>query len=353
MAVIARDAVASDQLVYAWPFAIGPEPIEVSCGQEEIVVMCPAWTIGDRLGPGQHQWRSPDPAKPSNAYFVLTGPVEVSFDMMTTFLIPTTQQPVRVRAQGSLLARCIDPALLVAQFVGLPFDNLNAGLVRSVANSVERLLARVLVRRVVATSSPAAATDPAMLPSIVDELTAYNPTAGAVTGVGFVRFNQLVINADDGGLGGWNAHNGWHPPDQGYQTGAFSAASSGGMSPPHQSPVEAYPTSGFSGDTPYPSAGGSNPAQAAAQPQPASPEPVSGVISGEIGGGRKSSMPQQTVTPDGAVLPAGSRVLVPSPDGSLHASTIRQHSQGYYEVEIGATGQTVWVPIASVIPEPR
>lgn len=335
MAVIARDAVAADQLVYAWPFPIGPEPVEVSCGNEEIVVMCPAWSIGDRLGPGRHQWRTPDPQRPTNAYFVLTGPVEASFDMMTVFVIPTTQQPVRLRAQGSLLAQCLDPAMLVAQFVGLPFDHVNDGLMRSVAVSVERLLARVLVRRVVAGGSALAATDPSMLPSIIDELTAYNPTAGAVSGVGFVRFNQLVVQADDAGVGGgvWNPHAGWGPGSdpmlqQPYATGA------------HYYPP---PETGF--------ARGSTPPAAPSTERTSSPDVASGVISGEIGGARTSSVPPATVTPDGAVLPAGARVLVPSPDGSLHASTVRQHSQGYYEVEIGATGQTVWVPIQSVIPE--
>ena len=41
MTAIARDAVASDHLVYAWPFPIGPE-CEVSCADDEQVVMCPA-----------------------------------------------------------------------------------------------------------------------------------------------------------------------------------------------------------------------------------------------------------------------------------------------------------------------
>ena len=52
MPVIARDAVASDHLVYAWPFPIGPEDYEVACAEDELVVMCPAWMVGDRLGPG-------------------------------------------------------------------------------------------------------------------------------------------------------------------------------------------------------------------------------------------------------------------------------------------------------------
>jgi len=348
MAVIVRDVVAADQLVYAWPFPIGPEPVEVTCGAEEIVVMCPAWMVGDRLGPGRHQWRSPDPARPTNAYFVLTGPVEISFDMMTSFVIPTTQQPVRLRAQGSLLARCLDPALLVAQFVGLPFDNVNDGVMRSVGISVERLLSRVLVRRVLATGSPLAVTDPSMLPSIIDELTAYNPTAGAVVGVGFVRFNQLVVQADDGGAGGglWNASQGWG--------GGYPMASA--MPDPH------YVTGGFAIGSNPPEAAAPTPTLAPAPPPAAapgsSPNATAGVISaelgtvsGEIGGGRTTSVPPSSPPPEPPTFPAGTRVLVSSPNGTLHAATVRQYSQDYYEVEIGATKDVIWVPITHVIPD--
>jgi hypothetical protein len=30
---------------------------------------------------------------------------------------------------------------------------------------------------------------------------------------------------------------------------------------------------------------------------------------------------------------------------------VRQHTQGYYELEIGATGDTVWVPETQVLPD--
>ena len=197
MTVIARDQVASDHLVYAWPFPIGPE-CEVSCSDDEQVVMCPAWMVGDRLGPGRHRWRTPDPTRPVSAFFVLTAPVEVSFDMVTSFLIPSTGQPVRLRASGSLQVRCADPGLLIAQFVGLPFDSVNEGVMRSVSRSLERMLARLLTRRVVMSQSPVAVTDAGMLPGIVEELIAYNPTAGAVFGVELIRMGHLVIAADDG-----------------------------------------------------------------------------------------------------------------------------------------------------------
>src|SRR6185295_14295211 len=174
MTVIARDAVASDHLVYAWPFPLGPE-CEVSCSDDEQVVMCPSWLVGDRLGPGRHRWRTPDPMRPVAAFFVLTSPVEVAFDMTTGFVIPSTGQPVRVRSTGSIQVRCGDPGLLIAQFVGLPFDHVNDGIVRSVSRSVERMLARLLTRRVVMSGTPYAVTDPQMQGGIVEELVAYNP----------------------------------------------------------------------------------------------------------------------------------------------------------------------------------
>src|SRR5262245_46091891 len=197
MTVIARDAVAADHLVYAWPFPLGPE-CEVSCGDEEQVVMCPAWLVGDRLGPGRHLWRTPDPMRPVSAFFVLTSPVEASFDMMTTFVIPSIGQPVRLRAVGSVQIRCADPGLLIAQFVGLPFDHVNDGVLRSVSRSVERMLARLLTRRVVLAGTPYAVLDPSMFGQIVEELIAYNPTAGAVFGVELIRMGHLTIAADDG-----------------------------------------------------------------------------------------------------------------------------------------------------------
>jgi len=197
MTAIARDNVAADHLVYAWPFPLGPE-CDVTCRDDEQVVMCPSWVVGDRLGPGHHRYRTPDPTRPIAAYFVLVAPVEVSFDMTTSFLMPMTGQPVRLRATGSLQVRCGDPALLVAQFVGLPFDSVNDGILRSVSRSIERMLARLLTRRVVMAGTPMAVTDATMKPQIVEELIAYNPAAGAVFGIELIRMGHITIAADDG-----------------------------------------------------------------------------------------------------------------------------------------------------------
>lgn len=511
MPVIARDAVASDHLVYAWPFPIGPEDYEVSCADDELVVMCPAWIVGDRLGPGRHRWRTPDPTRPVSAYFVLTAPVEVSFDMITQFMIPATHQAVRLRAQGSLQVRCMDPALLVAQFVGLPFDSVNDGVLRSVTRSIERMLARLLTRRVVMAGTPQAVTDPQMLSNIIEELIAYNPTAGAVFGIELVRFGHLEILADDGTRPWQQMSNGVgrHTPPPGTNrapdpmldtargTGAPGAdrteaktmqqpivaiptTNPGGRSKPLTAPppvpnrktppipvVAAGPPAQVSGEivpkakpgdkaaaaatvqTPVVPPPGAAPAippipapQAAApsnvvssasgatasgtlgsnRPLPTPPPrragsvevpqsadeithpgidmrtpppgtlqslPAAGAplqaVSGEIGG-NKGAMAQGTPPPKkrqesepaadqqsrGAIIgigvsPIGSdgvasgeitkkiapggRVLVPGPNGLMQSATVRQLLSGYYELEVGGSGETIWVPVSGVVPE--
>lgn len=474
MPVIARDAVASDHLVYAWPFPIGPEDHEVACAEDELVVMCPAWLVHDRLGPGRHRWRTPDPSRPVAAYFVLTAPVEVSFDMLTQFVIPTTGQPVRLRATGSLQVRCVDPALLVAQFVGLPFDSVNEGVLRSVSRSIERMLARLLTRRVVMAGTPQAVTDPSMLANIVEELVAYNPAAGAVFGVELVRFGHLSIMADDGSRP-WHemvpAPNGApqrpsqppvqppvQPPaqpeisnlletvrapapaakrnasaptvppplPQGASkrplTPETSGATVGGEigARPNKSTVQGHavaghPTPQMMGAVPAPEMvnGTANPHRVLQTPVPSAtpprraggvevqtdeitqpglemkashlastvggeidpnkkkraqsqpstekdtkPEPaqeargaVLGIGMGHIGVSSSSSSGSMASGEIGQKIPPGGRVLVPGPDGLMQSATVRQLLQGYYELEVGGSGETIWVPMNGVVPE--
>jgi hypothetical protein len=439
MTVIARDAVASDHLVYAWPFPIGPE-CEVTCAEDEQVVMCPSWTVGDRLGPGRHHWRTPDPMRPVAAFFVLTAPVEASFDMTTMFMIPTTGQPIRIRAAGSLQVRCADPALLIAQFVGLPFDSVNDGILRSVSRSIERMLARLLTRRVVMAGSPIAVTDPGMLPGIVEELVAYNPTAGAVFGIELIRMGHLAIGCDDAStpqvmmpMHGQPAEwSGRHPTNGQHKLAAASqpeislvdtargrpandapvpsAASSSerlnkstvkghaisldqastsssgsgrragtnsdvtaetsgeiNVKPKASVPVEVPRSAdditqpGVRTPTPAPGAmrmAAMGLASAPVAPAASSSGSILGIgvgmgvgigmgggaaapqaaVSGEIGGAKKSLGP-------------GARVLVPGPNGLMQSATVRQLMQGYYELEVGHSGETIWVPVNGVVPE--
>lgn len=476
MTVIARDAVASDHLVYAWPFPIGPE-CEVTCSDDEQVVMCPSYLVGDRLGPGRHLWRTPDPMRPVAAFFVLTSPVETSFDLTTAFIIPTTGQGVRLRATGSIQVRCADPGLLIAQFVGLPFDHVNEGILRSVSRSVERMLARLLTRRVVMAATPVAVTDPGMLAGIIEELVAYNPTAGAVFGVELIRMGHLTIAADDGSspyvqLPAQNLdHSGSHRPPAPNGNRAHSktevplpqsqpdiplleTARGRPASPTEPPPIPARRAQSVPPPVPPdpPARAGSEPSPRA---RPQSQPPVAGEVggaprraptqppvAGEVGGAPRraptqpgdelaaasgeivvrakspqdvpapraasvvevprspdeitqpgvrtptpGSMRLQTPVPGAMIaaaaapapddqprgsilgigmspigsgsvsgeiapkIPPGGRVLVPGPNGLMQSATVRQLLQGYYELEIGSSGQTVWVPINGVVPE--
>ncbi len=553
MTAIARDAVAATQLVYAWPFPIGPE-CAVACGEDEYVVMCPAWLVGDRLGPGHHHWRTPDPTRPASAYFVLTAPVDVPFDMTTTFLIPATGQRVRLHATGALQVRCADAQLLVAQFVGLPFDDVNGGILRSVSRSVERMLARLLTRRVVLAGAANVVTDPVNQAAIIEELVAYNPAAGAVFGVEMIRMGHLAIAADDGSApvkpieqtAAWGSQRpsadrptvprrtndiplletvrgrpaSLPPILRGEAAPAMAAAPPAGapttapipaqptrkktplMGVPEMAPVmplaRATPSSGSpivsssmssstSGEIALPGVRSTQPSMpavslAADDPTPppavppvpigrpsqpmrtvvptepppmpalaaalipapppfAKPQPaVQAAVSGEIGARKQTLPPPLAVPPPAAAaspaaavvdtaedepsrviddpaaelappsakppggrtkevtashgltgrkangadaaeprgsimgigmnaiggvkggeavsgeiqkkIAPGARVLVPGPNGLMQSATVRQLLQGYYELEVGSTGQTIWVPMAGVVPEP-
>jgi len=289
--VVARDGTAADHLVYPWPYPLGPS-IEVSCAEDEVAVVCPAWAVGDRLGPGHHTWHSPDPSKPVSVYFVLISPVEVPFDMMTQFALPSTGQPVTLRARGQVRVQVSDPGLLVAQFVGLPFERINDGLMTSVASSVERMLGKVLPRKAAMAGNLQVVADPAAWPGLVDELSQYNPLVGAVYGVDFMRFSSLTINIGDPSTWAAQAIEEW-------QNSASDSTARG------QIPAD--------------------PSDPALVPPPA-PE-------------------------TGPALPAGTRVLVALADGLFHAATVRQAMQGYYELDIGDTGETVWVPMSQVAPQ--
>ncbi|HEY0480968.1 MAG TPA: hypothetical protein VGD37_25810 [Kofleriaceae bacterium] len=415
MTAIARDAVASDHLVYAWPFPIGPE-CEVACADDEQVVMCPAWLVGDRLGPGRHRWRTPDPSRPVSAFFVLTAPVEVSFDLTTMFIIPMSGMPVRLRASGSLQVRCADPGLLVAQFVGLPFDRINDGVLRSVARSVERMLARLLIRRVVMAATPLAVTDPGMLGGILEELVAYNPTAGAVFGVELIRMGHLTVVADDGStpyitLPNDDAQphklpNGDHrytaaqiaqrhgdvslvetargrPGSQGDFPSPVRAAS---QSSPEITPPPSYPPTTASGEIrPRARSPHDEPPRLPPPPlrphvempqaieditQPGVQSPVPGAMKFATGSAHRRDELQSEargaivgigMTPIGSVssasgeigpkVPPGGRVLVPGPNGLMQSATVVQLMQGWYQLEIGHSGETIWMPIQNVVPE--
>ncbi len=346
--------------------------------------------------------------------------------MLTQFLIPATGQPVRLRATGSLQVRCVDPALLVAQFVGLPFDLVNDGVLRSVSRSVERMLGRLLTRRVVMAGTPNAVTDPQMLAGIIEELVAYNPAAGAVFGVELVRVGHVTVVADDGSRP-WQqmlpSASGSNPrinangePNLLETARGMPPLKNPASSPPpvtqrpqHQQPIEAsgeivvHVKAERSEKTTAPGhAAASSPGLAAAVPDPhrvittpvpqrgaldvpASREeetlpeldpsrrrPASVVATGSSPGDSRPTPPEprgailgigmspigSTPTPAPAAtsdlplkIAPGGRVLVPGPNGLMQSATVRQLLQGYYELEVGGSGETIWVPVNGVVPE--
>ena len=484
MPVIARDSVASDHLVYAWPFPIGPEEHEVVCADDEQVVMCPAWVVGNLLNTGRHRWRTSDPMRPVHAFFVLTAPVEVSFDMLTFFIVPSTGEGVRLRATGSLQVRCTDPGLLIAQFVGLPFDAVNDGILRSVSRSVERMLARLLTRRVVMAGTPNAVTDLQMHSHILEELVAYNPAAGGVFGVELVRMGHLAVLADDGTRPleelvpslEWSGnvrladterrpaaksltetirepraprsqvtpplpssvveppplppvdsvdeplpeprraqastipppvdHVPPKPPELPAKARASSQPSQQATSGeivvrPKSTSAPPKPPADLPDGTPVPPSRANRPMMmtkadglAAVKPegnptprlmpsvpppvrkaatvevpkstdeitQPGVPTPVPGTLRvgaaepqearGEIMGIGMSRMGASSVA-SGEIskkISPGARVLVPGPNGLMQSATVRQLLQGYYELEVGSSGETIWVPQNGVVP---
>ncbi|MEZ4400645.1 MAG: hypothetical protein R3B06_11535 [Kofleriaceae bacterium] len=359
--LVARDAVAADQLVYVYPFSLGPQ-VEVACGDEEVVVMCPAWAVSGLLGPGRHQWQSPEPTKPLAVYFVLTGPVEVPFDMVTQFVIPATGAQVTLRASGSVLVRVADPGLLIAQFVGLPFDRVNDGLLASVAGSVERMLVKVLPRKVAAAGTVKVVTDAAVTAALADELSSYNPTCGAVFGVEFVRFADLSVqhvgaNLEPQEVSGWIGGSASDDlaatlDDAAPPTAAGTVPPTNGAGPPTS--VSGEISSTASGTISPGRASGTIPPPSGAEPAAAGP-PTS--VSGEIGAvtppPAEAAAPTDgaTSSPDRPLFAVGTRVLVSLADGLLHAGTVLSAMQGYYELEIGGADLPLWVPGNQITPQ--
>ncbi|MBA3500225.1 MAG: hypothetical protein H0T65_07630, partial [Deltaproteobacteria bacterium] len=86
-------------------------------------------------------------------------------------------------------------------------------------------------------------------------------------------------------------------------------------------------------------------------PRPPEPPPsdeprgaILGIGVGHIGSGTIHGEIQKKVAP-------GARVLVPGPNGLMQSATVRQLLSGYYELEVGSSGETIWVPISGVVPE--
>jgi hypothetical protein len=88
-----------------------------------------------------------------------------------------------------------------------------------------------------------------------------------------------------------------------------------------------------------------------AAPAQAQPQEARGAILG-VGMSSIGHSPVSSVSGEiGPKAAPGTRVLVPGPNGLMQSATVRQLLQGYYELEVGHSGETIWVPIGGVVPE--
>ncbi len=360
MPVLARDSEAVNDLVAAQFIAVGVGELDISCGEYERVVMCPAWTVGHTFGPGRHRWLGPSPQYPAIAYFIRTAPVRVSFDMSTTFVLATGGGSIRINAQGALQVRCVDANTLIAQLIALPIDSLNAGIVRSVVRSVERMLARLLTRRVVTAGTAEAVTNPAEGPSILAELVKHNPLAGAVSGIEVVQVDQLVIIADDGAQVDTASQPGVPIEKLPPLLAKKPVTSERAMAASGEIVVEARRSATWddSGRKTLPF----GTANAASPEDRTHPDMMASARSGEgsydaqsehstilgIGMAAIGTASHGETAPLASGFSPGTRVLVPS---LKQTAIVRQLQRGYYELEVGGSGDTIWVPATGVVPE--
>lgn len=362
MNTIARDAAYTDDFVYQWPTPLSND-VSVTCAEDDVVVVCPKFTIGHTLGPGTHTIAS---APNLGVYFVRTAAQVLSFEGSVPCSLGGTQELVNIRFEGEVVVKVGDVGLLCHQFVGLPFDNLNGGLVRSVRASLCKQIGKVIARRAASAPDDAAVVSEQAQAAMIDEVISRNPLAGAVFGFAFIRFASVnVVIAER--MASPHASSPAIMPPSGVQSGMIDNT--------RQSAPQSVPPQGADSSSPGiapPGGWGGAPLATTAPGWGSAGDNSPGVVAGEIGfGGRKSD--PALITPNRGDLekattavqpaaqpvaaevppgwyPPGSRVLVYWRDGLWHAAVVMQIAQGQYEVELGSSGERAWVPPAAVMP---
>lgn len=195
--VVARDPSTADKLVFVWP-----EPLswgtELSCGENEVAVVCPDWAVGEQLGPGRHTISPPNPSSRVLVFFVRTTPVVVPFENIMGIFDRAAGKRVSVHYSGSVSVKVGDPIRLCNQILGVPSQDLSSGVLRSAVSSVIKAL-HVMITKVVAVSPAVSAlATPAGVAQLVHLTASGNPMAIAVSGVDFIRFENLSLSIDGG-----------------------------------------------------------------------------------------------------------------------------------------------------------
>ncbi|WP_428267833.1 hypothetical protein [Haliangium sp.] len=196
--VIARDPSQAQQLVVAWPDPV-PWGAEMVCSDDEVVVICPEWSVGEQLGPGgRHTVSPPNPSSHIVAYFVRTSPVSAPFENIMGVFDRTTGKVASVHYGGSVAVQVSDPMLLCGQVLGVPAVDLGAGVLRSASNSVAMAVQVMIHKLLVANPSVASLANPSTVTQLVHMTASGNPMAVAVSGIEFLAFERVSISVDGG-----------------------------------------------------------------------------------------------------------------------------------------------------------
>ncbi len=194
-AVIARGPSAAGQLVFLWPEPI-PWGTELRCGDEEVVVVCPDWEVGEQLGPGSHTLNLSKRATHILAYFIRTSPMSVGFDHVIQVFDRKSGAMAGVRYAGSIAVQVGEPILLCKQVIGVPAHDLGTGVVRSVSNSITKAL-EVMIHKLISVNPGAGAlTNANALSQLVTMTASGNPMAIAVSGIDFLGFEHISLSVD-------------------------------------------------------------------------------------------------------------------------------------------------------------
>lgn len=195
--VVARDQSIADQLVFVWPEPL-PWGAELVCTEDDVAVICPDWTVGEQLGPGRHTVSLPNPANHILAFFIRTSPMTVPFENIIGVFDRSAGKMVSVHYAGKVSVKISDPVLLCRQVLGVPSQDLSAGVLRSAASSVNKALQVMINKVVMASPAVSALANPATISQLVHMTASGNPMAIAVSGVEFLRFEEMSLAVDGG-----------------------------------------------------------------------------------------------------------------------------------------------------------
>lgn len=197
MSVVARDQSTADKLVFVWPEPVS-WGVELSCTEDEVAVICPDWIVGEQLGPGRHTVNLPSPANHILVYFVRTAPVTVPFESVTGVFDRSSGALVPVHYTGSMSVKVGDPLLLCREVLGVPSQDLSAGVLRSAASSMNKALQVMIKKVVMASPAVSALAAPTTVSQLIRMTASGNPMAIAVSGLEFLRFEEFNLSVDGG-----------------------------------------------------------------------------------------------------------------------------------------------------------